>query len=255
MFFGTSTGNTEDVADVIIQKMNDVKGDNTIEGPFSIDDHKGTLSKSFSQYDSLIVGTPTWNTGADTERSGVAWDEMYYTEFDKLGDTLKGKKVGVFGLGDQESYGENYADATGELYDVFTDKGAEIIGLTEIDDSYVHEESKAIKDGKFVGLLCDNVNQEELTEERVTKWVNQLVEEGILDSGGSSDGAVVVDAVVSVVEAVSVSTPPPQPKAAFVATPKSSSSATGYTGYTNAKRGNTMWISNVNNKDSFVSKE
>ena len=28
---------------------------------------------------------------------------------------LKGKNVAVFGLGDQESYGDNYADASGEV--------------------------------------------------------------------------------------------------------------------------------------------
>ena len=27
-------------------------------------------------YDSLIVGAPTWHTGADSERSGTAWDEV-----------------------------------------------------------------------------------------------------------------------------------------------------------------------------------
>ena len=29
-------------------------------------------------YDSLIVGLPTYNTGADTHRSGTEWDELYY---------------------------------------------------------------------------------------------------------------------------------------------------------------------------------
>jgi flavodoxin I len=27
-----------------------------------------------------VVGTPTWHTGADTERSGTGWDEIYYGE-------------------------------------------------------------------------------------------------------------------------------------------------------------------------------
>ena len=27
-------------------------------------------------FDGLIVGSPTWHTGADTERSGTAWDEV-----------------------------------------------------------------------------------------------------------------------------------------------------------------------------------
>lgn len=31
---------------------------------------------SLSDYDGLIVGAPTWNTGADTERSGTGWDNL-----------------------------------------------------------------------------------------------------------------------------------------------------------------------------------
>ena len=73
----------------------------------------GSLSSTFSKFDQVICGTPTWNTGADTERSGTAWDEVYYGEMGDL--NLEGKPVAVFGLGDQESYGENYADASGEV--------------------------------------------------------------------------------------------------------------------------------------------
>ena len=51
--------------------------------------------------------------GADTERSGTGWDEVYYGEMENL--QLSGKKVAVFGLGDQISYSENYADASGEV--------------------------------------------------------------------------------------------------------------------------------------------
>merc|ERR1719159_670898 len=48
--------------------------------------------------DSLIVGAPTWNTGADEERSGTAWDEFLYGDLTSL--DLKGKKVAIFGMGD-----------------------------------------------------------------------------------------------------------------------------------------------------------
>merc|ERR1719276_360218 len=89
------------------------------------------------------------------------------------------KKVAVFGLGDQISYSENYADASGELHDVFEANGCEMIGYTS-QDGYEHEESKAIRNDKFCGLLLDAVNQEEMTESRVKNWVAQLKEEGIL---------------------------------------------------------------------------
>lgn len=31
---------------------------------------------SLADYDALVVGAPTWNTGADTERSGTGWDNL-----------------------------------------------------------------------------------------------------------------------------------------------------------------------------------
>jgi flavodoxin len=108
IFFGTSTGNTETVADYIAAEFGD-----DAEGPIEIDGIVGSVADEFKKYDALIVGTPTWNTGADSERSGTGWDEIYYGEMQDL--NIAGKKVGVFGLGDQVSYSENYADASGEV--------------------------------------------------------------------------------------------------------------------------------------------
>ena len=108
IFFGTSTGNTETVADYIAAEFGD-----DAEGPIEIDGIVGSVADEFKKYDALIVGTPTWNTGADSERSGTGWDEIYYGEMQDL--NIAGKKVGVFGLGDQESYSGNYADASGEV--------------------------------------------------------------------------------------------------------------------------------------------
>lgn len=59
IFFGTSTGTTEDVGDLI----KEVFGDDA-DGPFDIDGLEGSVEEIFAKYDGLIVGTPTWNTGA-----------------------------------------------------------------------------------------------------------------------------------------------------------------------------------------------
>jgi hypothetical protein len=58
IFFGTSTGNTESVADLISAQF----GDDASE-PIDIDSVQGKLADEFAKYDALIVGTPTWNTG------------------------------------------------------------------------------------------------------------------------------------------------------------------------------------------------
>jgi len=192
IIYGTSTGSTEAVADLIATEFG-----SDAEGPVDIDGLQGNLGKKFDDFDALIVGTPTWNTGADTERSGTSWDELYYDEIQDL--DISGKKVAVFGLGDQISYSENYADATGELHDVFKDLGCEMMGYTSM-EGYEHEASKSVRNNKFCGLLCDMVNQDDLSEGRVKNWVAQLKDEGILDGAASvSAPAPVVDEAVTAI--------------------------------------------------------
>jgi len=77
------------------------------------------------------------------------------------------------------STSDNFADAVGELYDLFKAAGANMVGATST-DGYEHSNSKAMRDGKFVGLLCDEDNQYDLSEERAKAWVEQLKSEGAL---------------------------------------------------------------------------
>merc|ERR1711904_629776 len=127
-------------------------------------------------FDGLIIGAPTWHTGADSERSGTAWDEFIYGDLESA--DLKGKKVAIFGLGDQAGYGDNFCDAMGELYDLFTAQGATCVGATST-DGYDHTDSKSIRDGKFVGMPFDEDNQYDMSEERAKSWVEQIKGEGI----------------------------------------------------------------------------
>ena len=83
-----SAGNTETVAGYIA----DATGLEAVD----IGDCDGATVAGF---DGLIVGAPTWHTGADTERSGTAWDDFLYGDLTSL--DLKGKKVAVFGVGDR----------------------------------------------------------------------------------------------------------------------------------------------------------
>merc|ERR1712187_803915 len=98
----------------------------------------------------LIVGTPTWNTGADEYRSGTAWDDVID---DIKGVDLSGKKVAIFGCGDSDGY----VDAS----------------------SYNHAESKSDKGGKFLGCPFDEDNESDMSEERAKAWIEQLKSEGM----------------------------------------------------------------------------
>lgn len=51
IFFGTSTGNTENAAYTIASELGDIA-----DGPFEIDEFAGSVAKKFDEYDALIVG-------------------------------------------------------------------------------------------------------------------------------------------------------------------------------------------------------
>jgi len=156
----------------------------------------------------------------------------------------------VFGLGDSVSYGENYADAAGELHDVFENLGCQMLGYTS-QEGYLHEASKSIRGDKFCGLLCDQVNQEELSESRVKNWVDQLIGEGILEGGGaggaaSSDPAPVVVDVTAELEENSILME--ESIAAH------SSSGDAFEPHYNPRSGVTMWTSR-DGKTCYYTKE
>merc|ERR1711862_818831 len=95
-------------------------------------------------HDSIIVGAPTWHGGADQERSGTSWDEWLYNTLPNM--DFSGKKVAIFGVGDSTGYGDNYCDATGELYDCFTERGAKVFGMTPSETGFDYSESKGVRD-------------------------------------------------------------------------------------------------------------
>jgi len=164
LYYSTSTGNTETVAGYIA----DASG-------LRADDISDASDAEILGCDSIIVGAPTWHTDADTERSGTSWDEWLYNQLPNL--DLSGKNIAVFGVGDQESYSDYYCDAAGELYDLFEAKGCKMMGFTSI-DGYNHQSSKAERDGKFIGLMCDEDNQYDMSEDRAKAWIEQLKGEG-----------------------------------------------------------------------------
>ena len=165
LIYSTTTGNTETVAGYI----------EAATGLTMVD--IGDLAGSdVAAFDGLIVGAPTWHTGADTERSGTAWDDFIYGDLTSL--DLKGKKVAIFGLGDSAGYSDNFCDAMGELKECFEKQGADVIGAVST-DSYEYEESKSVDGGKFIGLACDEDNQPDMSEDRVKSWITQIKGEGM----------------------------------------------------------------------------
>ncbi len=68
IYYATTTGKTEDVADRLHNFISSAEAPKDVS---DVDD----LSE-FEGLDGIICGIPTWNTGADEERSGTAWDSI-----------------------------------------------------------------------------------------------------------------------------------------------------------------------------------
>jgi flavodoxin len=66
------------------------------------------------------------------------------------GLSLQGRKVAVFGCGDQHGYGDYFCDAMEELHSSFAAAGADMVGQWPT-QGYEHSESK-VGDARVSGL-------------------------------------------------------------------------------------------------------
>lgn len=178
IFYGSTTGNTGEVAGLIEKALGDAVG--------PARDIQGLSVDAFLEYDTLILGVSTWDIGELQED----W-QMLSKELVRL--DLSGKTVALFGCGDQYSYPDTFGDALGLLWDLLEPRGARLVGRWST-AGYDFEASRGERDGTFLGLLCDFENQKALTEARVAAWVTQLkgelgMSEVRLDEGSSSYGS------------------------------------------------------------------
>ena len=123
----------------------------------------------FTKYDYLVLGIPTWFDGELPNY----WDE-FMPELETL--DLSGKKIALFGNGDQKGYPENFVDAIGLMANIVEELGAKVVGFTS-SDGYKFEKSNALRGNQFVGLAIDFENQSELNTPRIKAWVEQLKKE------------------------------------------------------------------------------
>ncbi len=168
LFFGSSTGNTEAVSYQIKEEMDKRDGWNV-----EVHNIGSSTPEKMMEYDYLIMGIPTWNTGELQDD----WD-IFLPNFGNM--NMQGKKVALFGLGDQNGYGFNFLDALGTLADEVLKAGADVMGLWK-SDKYQFEESKAKIEDHFIGLGVDQEGQQEMTTNRIQDWVTQVIDQFTTD--------------------------------------------------------------------------
>ena len=136
------------------------------KGNSNIRDVADSRPKDVLSYDKLIFGVPTWGIGELQDDWAVFLPGLEDLD-------LSGKSAALFGLGDQESYPDTFADALGTLYDALTKTGCEITG-SWCTMGYEFIESAAVRNGEFAGLVLDEENQSQLTDLRIKDWLSKI---------------------------------------------------------------------------------
>lgn len=161
IIYGSTTGMTQIVAGKIKERLGDLADEPADVSTFN--------PERIADYDALLLGIPTWNIGEMQEE----WEDVA-PKF--LIPELQGKRVAMFGLGDQMGYPDTFGDALGLLWDIIEPAGPVLFGRWPT-EGYEYEASAGERDGTFLGLMCDDDQQPELTEERLDKWCAQVLQE------------------------------------------------------------------------------
>ena len=158
IFYGSTTGVTEDIANRIAEKIDGAE-------VFNIDGNVDELEN----YDVLLLGTSTWGFGDLQDDWQAVLDDLANLN-------LAGKKVAYFGSGDQGTFSDTFMDGMAIINEEISKTGATVIGNTST-ERYEFNESRAVEGDKFLGLALDEVNQSDLTDERIDAWVEQIKKE------------------------------------------------------------------------------
>ena len=154
LFYGSTLGTAKIVAESIAELL-EVELFDVAKGIDGIEN-----------YDNLILGTNTWGYG-DLQDD---WESVK-KQFEKIDFT--GKKVAIYSTGDAQGYPDTFVDAIGILGEIVEKNGGKLIGFSSV-EGYEFNDSKAKRDGKFIGLAIDDNNQSSLTDIRVKNWVETL---------------------------------------------------------------------------------
>ena len=160
IFYGSTYGMTEKSAKKIQQAFG--------EGLAEVFNLKTATIEDMKPFSNLIFGTSAWGIGEMQDEWELAIDHLSLLDFSE-------RKVALFGLGDQKEYPESFVDGLGTLYCRLPDKSC-VVGFWPT-DGYEFYFSLASKDNQFVGLVLDEHHQEDLSDERIQKWVKQLKSE------------------------------------------------------------------------------
>ncbi len=161
LYFGSNEGNTHIAADMIKAEFDKYEQD-LVE----VHNIADASLEEIAAWDYLLFGISTWDIGQLQDD----W-AAFLPHMDDL--DLTGKKVAIFGLGDQYGYPDTYIDAAGVLADKVMERGGELYGLWS-SEGYEITGSRALFEDHLLALGLDNDNEGEKHRSRIEKWVKVL---------------------------------------------------------------------------------
>lgn len=162
IFYGSTSGVTEEIAEKIQGEIGEDHCD-----LYSMEEDYDDVY-DLLKYDYLLLGCSTWGAG---EVQNDWREPLFDIEVDK--PDFSGKTIALFGPGDCQGHSKHFVGALGTLYDQFKALGATLVGAVSAAD-YSFEKSTSIREGKFVGLPLDEVNESEKTDQRIADWLELL---------------------------------------------------------------------------------
>lgn len=156
--FGSTTMNTEFVSQRIAATFGGGRADLHNVRDVSLD--------LFTERSALVLVSSTWGSG-DLQDD---W-ESFFPRFQTV--SLAGTTVGLVGVGDQENYPDTFCDGIAVLYAQVIAAGGKVVGFTDT-TGYNFRTSRAVIDGRFMGLILDEDNQADLSDERIRDWVRDV---------------------------------------------------------------------------------
>ena len=171
IFFGTDSGTTRLIAKKIARNLKGRVGDQLVGKPLNVN---RASAEDLLQCSALILGTPTYGEGLLPGKESKNSEESWLEFLPKLaGRDFSGRPVALFGLGDQEQYPDHFLSAMMDLYAFFTDAGASLVGSSPV-EGFEFNSSRAVLDGRFVGLALDQHLQHLLTDDRIDSWLDEV---------------------------------------------------------------------------------
>lgn len=159
IIFGSTLGNSERVAHQLAQAL---------EGCVDVFPVNSVKLDSLASYDRIILGTSNWG-------EGELQDDWVAVAPELACQNLSGKQVAIYGIGDASGSPDTFMDAMAELHASMAETGAQRVGYWST-EGYAFYTSRALEGSRFVGLVLDEDNQANLTDERIHRWVKCLQE-------------------------------------------------------------------------------